>query len=430
MISLRNLPWSALLIAGACALSLGGCGSGTIGDLFHAFPQEVFRPPDQGPPTPPPGGGGGFTAGEVKFLEAAQGVSGDVRNIALAQVGARTLAFLAAGTSGCHVVDVTKPELVNSTSYVTTIRASNLTAPAAIDGGRVDAVAVIDNAYVVCVAVGTAAPNAVTVFHIPTLVAAATSPGANLSAAYVPGTGGIPVPGTATGKAGGVSGAGSVFVVATGGPALGFGVITPGSPGAWTALPAFTSAASPAVDRFLDAFLRFPNIYVSVQSGTTFGILALNVTLSPAPAVTVATPEVIAIPGDFPLVASDSISGPANFPLDLDVDTSNLFIGGDDEVQIFNVTNPVLPAPLNIAQNTGVDTIAVEASGGFFAVGAGDRVRVYSTLTGQPLQTASVTFTGTFAIRGVALHSSSAGRFVLCCGGTRGLRIVQWSNIP
>jgi len=429
MMSRRTPPWTLLLIA-ACAACVGGCGSGTISDIFHAFPEEVFRPPDEGPPTPPPGGGGGFTASEVKFLEAAQGVSGDVRNIALAQVGARTLAFLAAGTSGCHVVDVTKPELVNSTSYLTTIRASNLTAPAAVEGGRVDAVAVIDNAYVVCIAVGTGAANAVSVFHIPALVAAAASPAADLSAAFVPGTGAIPVPGTASGKAGGVSGAGSIFVVATGGPVLGFGVITPGTPGTWTALPAFTSAAAPAVDRFLDAFLRFPNIYVSVQSGTTFGILALNVALSPAPGVTVATPEVIAIPGDFPLIAGDSISGPGNFPLDLDVDTSSLFIGSDDEVQIFNVTNPVLPAPLNIAQNTGVDTIAVEASGGFFAVGAGDRVRVYSTLTGQPLQTASVTFTGTFAIRGVALHSSTAGRFVLCCGGTRGLRIVQWSNIP
>ncbi len=427
MTILRQLPWSLVL----CAALLGGCGSGSISDIFHAFPPEVFKPPDPTPPTPPPGGGGGFTAGEVKFLEAAQGVSGDVRNIALAQVGARTLAFLAAGTSGCHVVDVTKPELVNSTSYVTTIRASTLTVPpAALDGGRVDAVAVIDNAYVVCIAVGTAAPNAVSLFHIPSLVAAATTPSADLSAAFVPRTGDIPVPGNASGKAGGVSGAGSTFVIATGGPALGFGVIAAGTPGTWTALPAFVSPAAPAVDRFLDAFLRFPNIYVSVQSGATFGILALNITVTPAPGVTVATPQVIAIPGDFPLVAADSISGPGNFPLDLDVDTSSLFIGGVNEVQILNVTNPVLPAPLNIAQNTGVDTIAVEASGGFFAVGAGDRVRVYSTLTGQPLQTASVTFTGTFTIRGVALHSSSAGRFVLCCAGTRGLRVVQWSNIP
>ena len=157
---------------------LPACG-GDIGALFDAFPPEAFQP-DGGAggeiPDIPGGPGGTFRALEVGFLEAAQGVTGDVRNIALAQVGTQNLAFLAAGANGVHMVDTTQPELINSSDYITTIRDSVLTAPAMISGGRVDAIAVVDNTYLVCVAIGSGATDAVTVFHIPTLIMAATSP--------------------------------------------------------------------------------------------------------------------------------------------------------------------------------------------------------------------------------------------------------------
>ena len=178
---MRTLPILLFLI------TLPACDA-NIGDLFGVFPADVFQPetPDGGGPIPPDGGGG-FRAEEVAFLEAAQGVTGDVRNIALAQVGIVSLAFLTAGTDGVHMVDVTQPELVNSGDFLTTIHDSVLTAPpAAIAGGRVDALAVVDNTYLICLAVGSGAPNAVTVFHIPTLLSSATSPVADLSAAFVP----------------------------------------------------------------------------------------------------------------------------------------------------------------------------------------------------------------------------------------------------
>lgn len=412
---------------------VAGCGNGTIADIFHAFPEETFQPPSgEPPPTPPPTG---FTPREVKFLEGAQGVTGNVRNIALAQVGARRIAFLAAGTSGCHVVDVTQPELLNSTSYLTTIRDSVLSDPnASVAGGQVDAVAVVDNAFVVCVAIGTSATNAVSVFRIQALLDAATSSSADLSTAFVapqtPGTDEIAAPGNAEGKAGGVSGGGGVFLVATGGPQLGAGVIVPGTPVTWTALPPFTSAANPQVDRFLDIRVAAPVAYASVESGTTLGIIALQVNLLPSPSLMVTTPSVIEVEGRFDLVAGRQVSGPGNFPLDLGLSTAGLFVTGENEVVVFSVTNPAQPVETSIVENTGQDTIAVDAGTGFFALGAGDRVRVYTTLTGQAVRAAEVTFGATFVIRGVALHSSSAGRFVLACGGNRGLRVVQWSNIP
>ncbi len=61
----------------------------------------------------------------------------------------------------------------------------------------------------------------------------------------------------------------------------------------------------------------------------------------------------------------------------------------------------------------------------------GNGVRIYSQLTGQPVLTAGLTLDGiNIKIRGVAMTSSAAGRFVLACAGTRGLRVIQWSDIP
>jgi hypothetical protein len=420
----------AAILPSLLALLLAGCGNGSIADIFHAFPEDVFKPPGEEPPTPPPPTG--FVPREVKFLEGAQGVTGNLRNIALAQVGARRIAFLAAGTSGCHVVDVTQPELLNSTHYVTTIRNSVLTDPASLAGGQCDAVAVLDNAYVVCVAVGTSATNAVSVFQIQALLDAATSSSANLSAAFVPrtGTDEIAVPGNGEGKAGGVSGGGGAFLVATGGQGLGIGVIVPGLPGTWAALPAFQSAASPQVDRFLDVRVAAPVAYASVQSGTTLGIIAMTLNLLPTPNLTITTPSVIAVEGRFDLVAARQVAGPGNFPLDLAASSTNLFATAENEVVVFGITIPVQPVEASIVENTGQDTISVDAATGFFAIGAGDRVRVYTTLTGQAVLAAEVTFGATFVVRGVALQNSSAGRFVLACAGNRGLRVVQWSNIP
>jgi hypothetical protein len=61
-------------------------------------------------------------------------------------------------------------------------------------------------------------------------------------------------------------------------------------------------------------------------------------------------------------------------------------------------------------------------------VGAGNAVRVYVVAAGAPRLTATVTFSSTVTIRGVVLHATDRGSFVLACGGTGGLRVVQWSQ--
>ncbi len=419
--------------------SLPAC-SGTVGDLFGVFPADVFQPEDPGggdPGIPP--GGGGFTATEIGFLEAAQGVTGDVRNIALAQVGVLSVAFLTAGTDGVHMVDVTQPELVNSSDFITTIHDSVLTAPAAIAGGRVDALAVVDNTYLICVAVGSGAPNAVSVFHIPTLIGLATSPVADLSAAFVPKTLGpdIAVPGVA-GKGGGVSGQGGAFAVATGGAELGLAVIVPGTPGTWTSGTAFVSAAAPKVDNFVDVLFTLNGVFASVKSDATFGVISLALTGSAPPALTAITPGAVDVEdpargGNFDSLINSptTVPGPGNYPMDLTLDVFSLLVTGDDQIRIFNVTNPALTTPPSVLDGTGDGTISVDGSGGFFAVGARDVVRVYTSLGGAPQLVAQVLFTtANLRIRGVALTSSAAGRFVLACGGTRGLRIIQWSDTP
>jgi len=140
---------------------LPACGSGNIGDLFSIFPREAFTPPGG------TGGGGGgqpFVPAEVASLGGADGLTGEVKNIVIATVDVRTYAFLAAGASGVHVVDVTEPDLLNRGDYITTVRDAVLTPPASLAGGRCDALAVVDGSFLVCLAVGSGAANAVTVF--------------------------------------------------------------------------------------------------------------------------------------------------------------------------------------------------------------------------------------------------------------------------
>ncbi|MHC4550822.1 MAG: hypothetical protein ACYTEZ_18845 [Planctomycetota bacterium] len=402
---------------------LAGCGGGNIGDLFSIFPPEAFQPGDGGD-----GDGGGpplpFQPADIGGLGGSDGVSGDVRNIVLAQVGAGTYAFLAAGPNGVHVVNVTNPDLVNRGDYVTTIQDGVLTDPAAsLAGGRVDALAVVDNAFLVCVAVGTAATNAVTVFGLVELIARATDPSADLSPAFIPleaANPGIAVSGTADGKAGGVSGANGTFFVATGGPELGIGVITPGTP-SWAAAPPFDPTV-PEVDNFLDVRVLPPlSIVTSVKRGTTYGLLSLALANPPVPAL----PQIIDVADaddNFDNVAADFISGPGNHPLDLASDgITNIYVSGDNDVKVLAVTLTVQ----NPIAGTGSDTIAVDASTGLVAVGAGDAVRVYSYLAGRAQQTAAVSFPGTFTIRGVALLTTDQGSFVICCAGSGGMRVVQ-----
>ncbi len=108
-----------------------------------------------------------------------------------------------------------------------------------------------------------------------------------------------------------------------------------------------------------------------------------------------------------------------------------MLVTGDNQIRIFDVTNPALTTPPSVLDGTNDGTISMNGSGGFFAVGARDTVRVYTSLGGAPQVVAQIPFTtANLIIRGVALTSSAAGRFVLACGGTRGLRIIQWSDTP
>jgi len=416
------LPLFALLLV------LPACGSGTIGDLFAIFPPEAFEDPGAGD-----GGGlpGQFIASEIAALGGGQGVTGEIRNVVLATVASRTYAFLTAQTDGVHVVDVTDPLILNSTDFVTTIDDAHLSSPAAsIAGGRVDAVAVVDNTFLVCLAIGSGAVNAVTVFDITLLIEAATNSEADLSGAFITPAGtGIAAPGNSAGKAGGVAGSGSAFFVATGGPDVIPAVIDPGT-ATWLEGAALDTGAT--VVETLDVQVNgTSSIHVSGRGpGGAYGIVALAHPALPIPT----TPEIETIDvedfddiDDFNESVRD-IAGPGNFPLDIALDTLTLLLTSDEKVLIYNVSNPFSPSLLTTIENTGFDTIAVDSDGGVTVIGAGDTLLIASTALGQARVTGQVDFAGSIVIRGVALFSTDDGTFALCCGGQTGLRVVQLSQ--
>ncbi len=426
---------TAFLIA--LATLLPSCGSGGLKDIWKTFPASAFEqdpePIDPNDPNRPPQP---FEPVEVGFIASSGGATGDIRNIAVAILGAQALAFVSAQDSGVHIIDVTLPSTVSSSSLLGTIDNTSLTAPAEIAGGRVDTLTVIDGIYLVCVAVGAQdiTGNSVTVFHIPTLQTILAGPGPHdFSIALFPGTAPIGVTGNADGKAGGVSGAAGTFVVAGGGDTLFTAIITPGTPGpppipgSWTPGPPFLSPIAPPIENWLDILVSGTTGFASVVSNGSFGIVAL--TLLPTPAVN--TDPIIIVPGNFSALQNNSIAGPGNFALDMTVDvtTSTLYVGGDGQVESFNITSPINPITGAQVPATGNNTIAVHALGGTLAVGADNAVRVFQAVPPLPLQlVAEVDFPG--QIRGVFLRSTMNGRFVLCCGGTRGFRVVQWSDLP
>jgi hypothetical protein len=406
-----------------------GCGSGTLGDIWDALPEEAFNPDDPGGGGGG-GGGGAITLEEVAAIAGSQGVIGTVKNIALATIGSETFAFLAAGPDGCHVVDVTSPDLVTSTSYVTTIRQSVL-ATATLAGGRVDAVAVIDNAALVCVAVvpGTSA-NCVTVFNLPALIAAATTSTADLSAAVVPpttpGTDLIAVTGDpALGKGGGVAGVNGNFFVATGTALVAAKIEVTGTPPAlsWTlqaapalGTPAFTAVTDVAVGSAGGVTAVFAS---GKRSDGEFAVCATSLG-NPLPGVqTIIDSEVQRVIDEF-------VSTAGNYPLDLTFDALTLFVTAYNEVFVYTVSTSGTGLSLvSTVSGTGANTIAVGAGSGSFVVGAGDTVRVGTSALGQARLTASLKFPGTYTMRGVATRSTPEGLFFLACAGTGGFRVLQ-----
>ena len=358
------------------SLALVPACNGNIGDLFSLFPASAFAPDEgegDGNGTPP----GTFQPEEVAFLQAAQGVTGNIRNIATANVAGKTLAFLSAGVDGVHLVDASVPEDMNATSYITTIDDDVLDdAAAEIAGGRVDALAVVDNTYLVCVAVGSGSANAVTLFHIPTLVDLAVDEAADLSGAFVPGTGAIAVDGTPEGNAGGASGASGLFAIATGGAELGLGSITSGVPGTWAALPPVTSTA-PQVDRFLKVVFNFPVAYATVAVGDEVRLATLAVTVAPTPGIGVVG-ELDPLTGAFAALDSNNGSEPGTFVADLALDgANNLYVSGLDDIRTYSLAAPQDPlegTPI-FRPGAGISIGGIAATTGLVAVGDGATLR-------------------------------------------------------
>jgi hypothetical protein len=414
-------------------LALVGC-DGSLTDIWNAFPTSSFGDEDgdgDGPTTP--------AATEVFGLESTHGVTGDVRNLDLVQItGGPMLALLSAGADGVHIVDVTDPGQVSASSYLATINNARLSLEGVeIAGGRVDALTVVDNRWLVCLAVGTGAENAVTVFDIQIIYGILSlDPSADLSAGFVLPTGesAIAVPGS-DGRGGGVAGSGSLFVVATGGPELGVATIQPGDliaqePSTWTAQTPFQDAA---VNEFLDVLYQSQGgaglFYASVRSGTEYGIVGGGVATADPPVVTL-TSEVTPVEGErFETIINDRITGPGNHPLDLSLDMTTLYAAGDNQVVAFNITNPASPQAETSIEATGTETIAVHANSGAVAVGAKDAVRVYSAVGGTRTLVSETFYEGTFTIRSVELVFAGSSSYVLACAGTRGLRILEWVAI-
>lgn len=419
---MRPLLRSLLPLLVLCAT---GCGNGTLEDIWDSFPEEVFNPPDDGGGG---GGGGGITLEEVAAIAGGQGVTGTVKNIALATVAGETFAFLAAGPDGCHVVDVTSPDLVTAGSYVTTIRPSVLTLPIELAGGRVDSVAVVDNTFLVCVAVpGT--PNGVTVFNLPVLISLAKSSTADLSDAFVPptvpGTNAIPVTGDSIGEGGGAAGVNGNFLVATGTALVAAKIEAMGTP------PALAWALQAAPNLGMPAFTAVTDVAVGSAGGVTAvfasgrrsdGEFAVSSTSLDTPLPGVQT----VIDSEIQRVIDDFVSTAGNYPLDLAFDALTLYVTANNEVFVYTVSTTTTGLSLvSTVANTGSQTIAVGAGSGAFVVGAGDSVRIGTNALGQARVTGSLTFPGTHTIRGVAIRSTSDGIFFLVCAGTGGLRILR-----
>jgi len=401
--------------------------NGNIGDLFSLFPASAFAP-DEGDgdgDTRPPGS---FEPTEVAFLEAAQGVTGNVRNIATASVAGQTLVFLSAGVDGVHLLDATVPESMNSSSYITTISDDVLTGSASIAGGRVDEVAVVDNTFLICVAVGSGAANAVTVFHIPTLVDLAVSETADLSGAYTPGTGSIAVPGTASGNAGGATGASGIFAVATGGAELGVGSLsaTP-APGTWTALPPVTSD-TPRVDRFLRVVFNFPVAYATVAVDDDVKLATLAI--SAVPPGIVVTGDLDPLTGGFAAMDGNNGSAPGTFVAGPALDgANNLFVSGQNDIRTYSLAAPQDPLEGNPIFAAGIAIGGITATPGFVAVGDGGTLRVTALVGGVNTPVVALSTTGRRYFD-VEFATSASGRFVLACAEERGLRVIQFSDIP
>ncbi|MHC5041866.1 MAG: hypothetical protein ACYTGI_05805 [Planctomycetota bacterium] len=400
-------------------LAIAGCGNGNIGDLFSIFPKEAFEgdgdiPDDGGIPLP-------FQPKETDALAGAQGVTGDVRNIVLANISGLTYALIAAGVDGIHIADVTLPDLINTESYVANVRDG--VNGAAIAGVSVHDLTVVDNRFLVCIAVGTGATNAVTVFDLDLLVPALVlNPAADVSASIIPAAPGseIAVPGAGA-KGGGVSGSTGVFFVATGN-GLVAGAIDAATP-VWALSPVQPDFGTTAPARVTEVLVNGTTaIYASgTNTAGAFGLFVLAHPALPIPT----TPTFSRIEGNFQTVVDSFVTGPGTYPLDLASNGLSLYVSGVDEVLVYGITNPLGPALLNAVQMTGPDTISVAADGVTFTVGADDSLAIGSNVVGQAILTGSVSFPGTFTIRGVAMSTTDAGSFAFCCAGTSGMRVVQ-----
>jgi len=425
---LRILPVFLLWALASC--------NGNIGDLFSAFPASAFQPDEggDGGDLPP----GAFQAREVGSLASAQGVTGNTRNIAVATVGAQRIGFVSAGTVGVHVLDLTEPDNILPSDKLATISDAVLDGmPALLAGGACDDLAVVDNNFLVCIAVGRTDGNAVTVFHIPTLLTAIQSTPGDLSAAFVPGTGQIVVPGTPNGNAGGVSGSAvlptvpAVFAVATGDKELGLGTITTTTPRSWTAITNFTSN-SPLIDRFLDVHVAFPAVYAVVAQDGGIGLATLSIESS---SETPTIPEIAVVgavqelTGSFSALDTNASAFPGTFPATLTRDAAGLlYVSEQNGIRIYSLSSPTSPIESDQIFSAGFDIAGLASTTGFLARTNAANLTVYGALAGTTAPVATLNATGRRNL-GLALAADSTGRYAFVCTNSNGLRIVLWSAI-
>jgi len=407
------------------------CGSGTLASIWENFPASAFDGESEGDDGDRPDIPGAFEPLEVSFLDVAQGVDGETRNIDIAEVGGRTLAFLSADTTGLHVIDVTTPESLTASELLATVPAARFA------GDRVDMVRVVGGVFLVCGAVGTnSGGNSVTVLNLLTLDTLLGTANPDFDQAIVPLVGGgIRVDGDNEGtsndqpRAGGIAaGPANSFFVATGSDTLGSALITTGATTSWAALPAFTPD-SPVVEKFIDVIASGTTVVASVFSGGSYGILSMTVDAT-TQSLSVNTDPALIIAGNFSRYTGNSIGGPGSWALDLAVEGPLLFVGGDDQIETFAISSPTTPIPGDPLLQSGVDTVNIVAAGGAIAATSGRELVVFQTLGGASTSV-RFEFSGlNLRARGVALRTTATGRYAIVAGGGRGLRVVQWSNLP
>ena len=127
---------------------------------------------------------------------------------------------------------------------------------------------------------------------------------------------------------------------------------------------------------------------------------------------------------------SNNGSEPGTFVASAALDgANNLYVSGQNDIRTYNLANPQDPLESTTVFNAGISIGGIGATAGLVSVGDGGTLRVIALISGTTAPLAALEATGRRYF-GVEFATSATGRFVLACANDRGLRVIQFSDIP